>query len=577
MRWNRRQFVAASLATSVTPWSAFAQGAGREPFGAGPSERQLRWQRMETCAFLHFTVNTFTGREWGLGDEDPSIFNPTDFDAEAIITDLKAGGMKGVILTCKHHDGFCLWPTETTDHSIAHSKWMGGKGDVVRAISDAARKQGLKFGVYVSPWDRNNAAYGTPAYLPIYRAQIAELLSNYGPITEVWFDGANGGDGFYGGAKEKRTIDKLHYYGWPETWALVRKLQPEAVIFSDTGPAIRWVGNERGEAGENCWATITQQGEHGGPASPGDVNTKLNNTGTPDGKDWMPAECDVSIRKGWFYHPEEDATVKTPDQLVALYEKSVGRGAGLLLNVPPDTRGRIATADAASLRSFHARIERAFATNLLSSTSLRASTMAGHEYRPAKVVDDSLDTFWMAQGTQPSELTAMLRGPAKINVVRIREAIQLGQRVRRWTLEAKGRGRHMVQAGRRREHRQLPHCAAGSADCRDSVAPADRRVGCPARDQRLGRVPRSGRLSLRRGGAAPLIGWIVEDQQEHADGAERDQAGLPVLLKPGLRFQWNTHAKSPCSKTLPYIVTRCKPAWNRAALQAVNNRERTTQ
>ena len=412
-----------------------------QPFGAVPSPRQLQWQRLETCAFLHFTINTFTGKEWGYGDEDPNLFAPTDFDADQIVRAMKAGGMEGVILTCKHHDGFCLWPTKTTERCVRNTKWMGGKGDVVRAISDAARRAGLRFGVYVSPWDRSQAAYGTPAYIDIYRAQITELLTNYGPITEVWFDGANGGDGFYGGAKEKRTIDKLHYYGWPETWALVRRLQPGAVIFSDTGPDIRWVGNERGEAGEPCWATITQQGEHGGPASPGDVDTKLNNTGTPGGAAWMPAECDVSDRKGWFYHPEEDKTVRTPEQLMALYEKSVGRGAGLLLNVPPDTRGRIPDADAASLKAFHERVERTFATNLLRGASLKANGMQGHAYRPANLVDGSLDTCWAAaNGTAESSVTATLHTPAQVNVVRLREAIQYGQRVRRWVLEAQTSG-----------------------------------------------------------------------------------------------------------------------------------------
>ena len=437
MRWNRREFVGGTAAIAAA-WPALASAAKVAPFGAAPTERQMRWQRMETCAFLHFTVNTFTGREWGNGDEDPSVFAPTDFDADAIVADLKAGGMKGVILTCKHHDGFCLWPTKTTEHSIRNSKWMDGKGDVVRSISDAARRQGLKFGVYVSPWDRNNAAYGTPAYLPIYRAQITELLSNYGPVFEVWFDGANGGDGFYGGAKEKRTIDKHSFYGWPETWALVRRLQPDAVLFSDAGPDIRWVGNERGEAGENCWATITPQGEHGGPASPGDVDTKRNNEGTAGGAVWMPAECDVSIRPGWFYHSEEDAKVKTPDQLVALYEKSVGRGAGLLLNLPPDRRGRIATADAASLKAFHRRIERTFASNLLRGAALRASGMPGSPYRPAHLTDGDPDTFWTAlHGTGEASVTAIFRQPAQVNVLRMREAIGLGQRVRRWVLETK--------------------------------------------------------------------------------------------------------------------------------------------
>ncbi|MGI4758770.1 MAG: alpha-L-fucosidase [Janthinobacterium lividum] len=448
MVWNRRQFVAGSLLAGSSPWIASASSQAPKPFGAVPTERQVQWQRMETCAFLHFTVNTFTGKEWGYGDEDPNIFAPTDFDADAIISDLKAGGMRGVILTCKHHDGFCLWPTKTTEHCIRNSKWMGGKGDVVRAISDAARKLGMKFGVYVSPWDRNNPAYGTPAYLPIYRAQITELLSNYGPITEVWFDGANGGDGFYGGAKEKRTIDKLHFYGWPKTWALVRKLQPSAVIFSDAGPDLRWVGNEKGEAGENCWATVSLEGEHGGPASPGDSNTKINNNGTAGGSTWIPAECDVSIRPGWFYHQAEDAKVKTPAELVTLYDKSVGRGAGLLLNLPPDTRGRIPAVDAASLKAFHERIERGFQTNLLKGASLRASSTARGKYRPSNLVDGDPDTCWLAaDATGEATVFANFKQPAKINLIRMREAIRLGQRVRRWVVEAKSENGNWSKIG----------------------------------------------------------------------------------------------------------------------------------
>ncbi|MEK6398921.1 MAG: alpha-L-fucosidase, partial [Terriglobus sp.] len=216
------------MATGIAA-AAQTKGAGApKPFGPTPSLRQLRWQRMDTTAFLHFTVNTFTGREWGLGDEDPNIFNPTEFNADSILLTLKQGGIKGVILTCKHHDGFCLWPTKSTDHNISKSKFQDGKGDIVRDISAAAKKHGLKFGVYVSPWDRNNANYGKPEYITTYRQQITELLTHYGPVFEVWFDGANGGDGYYGGAKEKRTIDKHTYYDWATTWALVRKLQPGA-------------------------------------------------------------------------------------------------------------------------------------------------------------------------------------------------------------------------------------------------------------------------------------------------------------------------------------------------------------
>jgi alpha-L-fucosidase len=310
-----------------------------------PSDRQLRWHELETTAFLHFTINTFTDKEWGYGDEDPNLFQPAKFDADAIVEPLADAGMRGVILTCKHHDGFCLWPTKTTEHRIR-------KGDIVRDIAAAARRKGLLFGVYLSPWDRNAASYGSPQYVAMYRAQLTELLTQYGPIFEVWHDGANGGDGYYGGARQKRTIDKRTYYDWPNTWALVRKLQPGAVIFSDVGPDVRWVGNERGIAGDPCWATYDPVGADGGPASPGDVREKESPTGHRNGSHWLPAECDVSIRPGWFWHERENARVKTPAQLIDLYYKSVGRGANLLLNVPPNRDGLLSAEDIASLKAF---------------------------------------------------------------------------------------------------------------------------------------------------------------------------------------------------------------------------------
>ena len=319
---------------------------------AVPSERQLRWHELETTAFLHFTINTFTDKEWGYGDEDPNLFQPARFDADAIVSALADAGMRGVILTCKHHDGFCLWPTATTEHSIRATSWRGGKGDVVRDIADAAKRRGLAFGVYLSPWDRNSPHYGTPKYIDLYRAQLTELLTRYGPIFEVWHDGANGGDGYYGGARTKRTIDKRTYYDWPNTWALVRKLQPNAVIFSDVGPDVRWVGNERGIAGDPCWATYDPVGTDGGPASPGDVREKESPTGHRNGSHWLPAECDVSIRPGWFWHEKENARVKTPAQLIELYYQSAGRGANLLLNVPPNRDGLLSAEDVASLKAF---------------------------------------------------------------------------------------------------------------------------------------------------------------------------------------------------------------------------------
>ncbi|MFZ0592611.1 MAG: alpha-L-fucosidase [Bryobacteraceae bacterium] len=413
------------------------------PYGALPSSRQLQWHELETYAFVHFTVNTFTGKEWGEGDEDPNIFNPTAFDPDQIATALKSGGMRGLILTCKHHDGFCLWPTKTTEHSIRNSSWRGGKGDIVRDLSDAARRHGLKFGVYLSPWDRNNAAYGTPEYIDIYRRQLTELLTNYGPVFEVWHDGANGGTGYYGGAREKRVIDKTKYYDWPNTWALIRKLQPDAVIFSDAGPDIRWIGNEKGIAGEPCWETCDPVGEHGGPAAPGDVNTKQSQVGTRNGKRWLPPECDVSIRPGWFWHAEENALVKTPGELMDLYYKSVGRGASFLLNVPPDRRGLLYETDVNSLREFGKLREQTFAANLAAGAKLTALNVrdASSMYGPGNLFDGNRDTYWATdEAVTTPNLTLEFEQPVSFNVIRLRENIRLGQRIGAFAVESWSNG-----------------------------------------------------------------------------------------------------------------------------------------
>ncbi len=406
MPLSRRDFLAGIAAAAP----AFAKPAA---YGAVPSARQLLWHKLETTAFLHFTINTFTDKEWGYGDEDPNLFQPVRFDADAIIDTLVSANIHGVILTCKHHDGFCLWPTKTTERSVRASSWRNGQGDVVRDISAAARRRNVKFGVYLSPWDRNNAAYGTPAYVGIYRQQLTELLTNYGPIFEVWHDGANGGDGFYGGAREKRTIDKRTYYDWPNTWALVRKLQPEAVIFSDVGPDVRWVGNERGIAGDPCWATYDPVAADGGPASPGDVREKDSPGGTKHGTKWLPAECDVSIRPGWFWHAQETARVKTPKQLVNLYYQSVGRGANFLLNVPPNRDGLIDDADTRSLKAYGEYIRGTFGKPVA-------------EASPKQMV-------------KPEILVDLPNGFA-FNVIRIEEDIRLGQRIEAVTVEAMDSG-----------------------------------------------------------------------------------------------------------------------------------------
>lgn len=379
---TRRTF----LASSLLP--ALARGADPKPHGAVPSPRQLRWHQLETYAFLHFSINTFTGKEWGYGDEDPNLFHPEQFDAGQIVGALQAGGMKAVILTCKHHDGFCLWPTKTTGHSVRATRWRGGKGDLVREISEAARKAGLKFGVYLSPWDRNTPLYGGPKYVGMYRAQLRELLTGYGPIFEVWHDGANGGDGYYGGARERRKIDKRTYYDWPGTWDLVRKLQPEAVIFSDIGPDIRWVGNEKGFAAETCWATFSPVGEDGGEASVGNVRTRDSQTGHRNGAHWMPAECDVSIRPGWFWHEAENGQVKQPRDLADLYFRSVGRNASLLLNVPPDRRGLLHSNDVASLAAFGRWRRATFSKPVASSRGAVVEVPAQAEFDLVRVRED---------------------------------------------------------------------------------------------------------------------------------------------------------------------------------------------
>lgn len=404
------------------------------PFGPVPSPRQWRWHQLEFYGFLHFTTNTFTDKEWGFGDEKPAIFNPTDFDADAIVAVAREAGMRGLILTCKHHDGFCLWPSAYTEHSVKNSPWRGGKGDVVREISDACRRQGLLFGVYLSPWDRNHADYGTPAYVDYYRAQLRELLTQYGPIFEVWHDGANGGDGWYGGANEKRTIEKETYYGWEETWAFVRELQPEAVIFSDVGPDIRWVGNESGTGGETTWLTLNTDGW-----CPGFADARQLNTGHEDGARWLPPEVDVSIRPGWFYHAREDRQVHSVRRLVDIYYQSVGRSGSLHLNLPPDRRGRIHEVDVSRLRAVRRILDRTFARDLAAEAAATASHTRGDDplYAPCQVLNRDPNRYWAtADDCRSATLELDLGGECTFDQVLLAEPVRLGQRIRAWVFEA---------------------------------------------------------------------------------------------------------------------------------------------
>ena len=432
---ERRLFLSMMVAAACAGRPLAARKVGPpEPYGPVPSARQLRWHQLEFYGFIHFTINTFTDKEWGYGDESPSLFNPTDFDAQQIAGAAAAAGMKGLILTAKHHDGFCLWPSKYTEHSMKNSPWRNGRGDVVREIANACRKYRLKFGIYLSPWDRNHKDYGRPEYLNYFRNQLRELLTSYGPVFEIFLDGANGGDGYYGGARERRTIDRDTYYDWPTTWNLVRTLQPDACLFSDAGPDVRWVGNERGIAGDPLWSTLNKN-----DFAPGRADEARLNGGDRHGSHWVPAECDVSIRPGWFYHKNEDSRVKSGATLVDLYYASVGRGGSLLLNLAPDRRGQIPDPDLTSLREFRRILDATFREDHAQGARVTASNTRGNgdrRFSPQNVIDGKRDTYWTTddQITTP-ELIIDLGRERTFNVVRVREYLPAGQRVEAFALD----------------------------------------------------------------------------------------------------------------------------------------------
>ncbi|PWJ58178.1 alpha-L-fucosidase [Dyadobacter jejuensis] len=410
-----------------------------KPYGALPAPRQLEWHKTEVYGLIHFTPTTFENKEWGYGDAEPKTFNPSDFNAEQIVLAAKAGGLRGIVLVSKHHDGFALWPTKTTEYNISKSPFRNGKGDLVREVADAARKHGLKFGVYCSPWDRNNAQYGSPEYLQTYRAQLTELYTNYGELFMSWHDGAMGGDGYYGGAKEKRSIDNTVYYDWSNTWGnITRKLQPSANIFSDVGWDVRWAGNEDGSVNETSWATFTPVppvGKH--EAVPGQANATENPGGTRHGKLWIPAECDVPLRKGWFYHENEKP--KSPERLFELYMKSVGRGAALDLGLAPDTRGQLHEDDVQALKQFGDRIAKTFALNLAAKMPIRAENVRGYNsiYSAKNILDGNPDTYWATDDdfVTPNAIVEMSK-PVTFDIISLEEYIQLGQRIEAFAVDA---------------------------------------------------------------------------------------------------------------------------------------------
>lgn len=425
------QFIISAILFSAA--AAQAQVTAPAPYGALPSARQLKWQETEMYCIIHFTPTTFQNKEWGYGDADPAIFNPSKFNAGQIVAAAKSGGFKGIVYVAKHHDGFALWPTKTSKYNISESPWKNGKGDMVREFQTAARQEGMKFGIYCSPWDRSNTTYGTLEYVDVYRQQITELYSNYGDLFMSWHDGANGGDGFYGGKNEKRKVDQSSYYDWTNTWAITRKLQPNASIFSDIGLDVRWVGNEKGLAPETSWSTITIKGKDGKSPMPGYMDDYNLGSGTRGGEKWIPFEGDVALRPGWFYHPEQDNQLKTKAQLFNIYCNSVGRGGALDLGLSPTTEGILHPNDVAALADFGKYLKEVFALNLAKQATFSVSNVRGKQqrsYGTANLTDADRYSYWSTDdNVHQATVNLQFKQPVRFSLIQLRENIKLGQRI----------------------------------------------------------------------------------------------------------------------------------------------------
>lgn len=403
-----------------------------KPYGPVPNENQMRWQEMEYYAFIHFSLNTYTDQSWGFGDEDVNLFNPTELDTRQWALICKEAGMKGIIITAKHHCGFCLWPSEYTEYSVKNAPWKDGKGDVIRELADACKEYGLNLGIYLSPWDRNYADYGKPEYITYFRNQLKELLTNYGDIFEVWYDGANGGTGYYGGANENRKIDRRTYYDWKNTYKLVRELQPNIVIWNDGGDRadLRWVGTEAGYIGETNWSLLN---------ATGDVPYDMLHYGVENGDSWVPGEVNTSIRPEWFYHPSEDTKVKTLPQLMDTYYNSIGRNATFLLNFPIMPNGLIHPNDEKAALDLAKAVKEAFAVNLVEGAKAEASSVRGNarKYNAAMAIDSDKETYWATDdNVKTASLTIDFGAPTRFNRFMAQEYIRLGQRVKAFSIEA---------------------------------------------------------------------------------------------------------------------------------------------
>ena len=400
--------------------------------GPVPNENQLRWQEMEMYAFIHYSLNTYTDQEWGFGNEDPKLFNPQSLDCRQWARVCKQAGMRDIIFTAKHHCGFCMWPSSYTDYSVKNSPWKNGQGDVVKELAEACKAEGLEFAVYLSPWDRNHPQYGRSEYVTYFRNQLRELLTNYGDIFEVWFDGANGGDGWYGGANETRKIDRTTYYQWPETYKMIRQLQPHCLIWNDGSDRgdLRWVGTEAGNVGETNWSLLNKDGE---------VGWSMLHYGLENGDSWVPGETNTSIRPGWFYHDTENDHVKSLSKLMDTYYKSVGRNSTLLLNFPIAPNGRIHPTDSLRGIAFANMIREVFRNDLARKAKITATNVRGNDkrYKATKVIDGKQGTYWATDDdVTAASLTLDFGKPTSFNRFLAEEYIPLGQRVKKFSLEA---------------------------------------------------------------------------------------------------------------------------------------------
>lgn len=396
-----------------------------------PTASQLAWQNMEYYFFMHFGPNTFTDLEWGKGTENAEVFDPKDLDCDQWCRIAKEAGAKGIIITAKHHDGFCLWPSKYSTHTVRESKWMDGKGDVLKELSASCKKYGLKFGVYLSPWDRNHPAYGTPAYNDVFVNMLKEIFTNYGPIWELWWDGANGE-----GPNGKKQV-----YDFARFEKVVRALSPNTIIFSDIGPDARWCGNEKGFAGKTNWDLLNTAGFEPGAGAP---PTDTLNQGNKYGANWIPAECDVSIRPGWFYHKEEDSLVKNPEQLFEIYLKSVGRGANLILNVPPDRRGLVTQYDSSSLMGFKELREQSFDNDL--SKKGKIYFVYNKDLIPVNLLNtgnrQSFETITM---TASQSFEIAFNEPEKVNCIVLEENLMNGQNCAKFTIQLSNKNHELIK------------------------------------------------------------------------------------------------------------------------------------